>query len=260
MKALIGYFAARPSLVNLAVLLVVVAGVLSLLRAQYNAFPAFDAGEPLVVGYRPGASAEDMELSVTAPLEEELLKVDGIEEFRSVSMAGASIIELLIDPDLDARQSALVRRDLQQAVDRATSRLPNDLSQKPQIIDSSTDRSPVVELLVTGKVPESTLRQYVRKLEQGLREVDGVGGISRRGYRNRELQLKLDPLRLHQLGLSIDDIEGAINRRNLRSSAGTLHTESGDSQVLTVGEFRLSPGTGKSHRSHRWAWQLRASA
>ncbi|MGI9295093.1 MAG: efflux RND transporter permease subunit, partial [Pseudomonadales bacterium] len=237
MKSVIGFFARRPLLVNLSMVFIVVAGLLALARMQYNTFPSFDAGEPIIVTYRPGSSAEDMELTVTAPLEEELLKVEGLEEFESFSMEGSSIVELMIDPDLDGKASTRVRRDLQEAVDRANSRLPPDLPQQPQIIDGGTDKAPVAELLISGNVPELTLRRVARQTEQALRKVQGVAGVLRKGYRKREVRLLLDAGKLHQLAISIDEISTAVKRRNVRDSGGALSSYSGENEVLTVGQF-----------------------
>ncbi|MGI9285880.1 MAG: efflux RND transporter permease subunit [Pseudomonadales bacterium] len=237
MKSFIGFFVRRPLLVNLSMLFIVIAGLLSLARMQYNTFPSFDAGEPIIVTRRPGSSAEDMELTVTTPLEEELLKVDGLEELESFSMEGSSIVEILIDPDLGGKASAKVRRDLQEAVERATSRLASNLPQQPQIIDDNTDKAPVAELLISGDVPELTLRHAARQTEQALRRVQGVAGVVRKGYRKREVKVLLDAGKLHQLGISIDEISNAVQRRNVRDSSGALSSYSAESEVLTIGEF-----------------------
>jgi multidrug efflux pump subunit AcrB len=197
--------------------------------------PKFDLGIVNVTTYRPGASSEDMELSVSVPLEEELLNVDGIKKLLSNSMEGMSVVVAHLDQDQEDHSRIVA--DIQKAVDRATAKLPSDLTVKPLVEELSSTRVPVMELCLFGEVPEATLRQTAKKLERGLRDVEGIAGVDLIGYRDREMKLYLKPEKLYRLGISYNEIISAVKRRNLRDSGGSIESFGADKKVLTVGQF-----------------------
>ena len=164
------FFVDRPLLVNVIMLAAIIGGYMGTQTTRVETMPKIDMGVVNVTTIRPGASPEDMELSVTVPLEEEILNVDGIEKLISNSMEGMSVVVARLDPDEEDHGSIIA--DIQKAVDRATSRLPTDLPEKPLVEEQSTSRVPVMELYLFGNVPEETLRITAKQLERGLREVE----------------------------------------------------------------------------------------
>ena len=229
------FFIERPLLVNLLMIASVLGGYVAMTVMRFETFPAVDLGIVSVNTMRPGSGPEDVELSITVPLEEEILKVDGIEKVISNSMEGISVITVRMDPD--TKDPAAILADIQKAVDRAGANLPDDLPRKPLVEEMSSTKIPVMEIHVTGTVPEETLRRVVRQLEDGLRGVKGIGGVDKLGYRNREVRILLDPDRLQQLGLSYGQIIEAVAKRNVRDAGGSLDSFVAEKQVLTVGQF-----------------------
>ncbi len=235
MTAVYNAFITRPLLVNLAVVFFLATAVLALNTVQYDTFPKIELGLVTVITTRPGAGPEDMELSVTVPLEEEILKTDELAKVTSNSMEGLSVITVRIDPDSD--NPGRVRAELQKAVDRATARLPADLPEKPRVEEVSSQSIAVLELHVSGSVPEATLRRVADQLADAVREIDGVAGIDKIGYRDREVRILLSPDRLHRLGLAPADIAAAIRQRNVRDSGGSIESFTTERKVVTVGQF-----------------------
>jgi multidrug efflux pump subunit AcrB len=235
MKYLTAFFVRRPLLVRLVMLFILIAGLLATRFHTYEMFPTIDLGIVTVTTYRPGSSPEDVELAITVPLEEELLEVDGLEKIYSSSMEAMSVVTVRMDPD--AENPRQIRADIQKAVDRATSELPTDLLQDPVVEELSTRTIPVVNIHVAGKVPESLLRQAAEQLADGLREVEGIAGVDKVGYRDREVKIYIDPGRLLHLGISFREIMDAVKRRNVRDSGGSLDSFIAEKKVLTVGQF-----------------------
>ncbi len=235
MKTLSAFFVHRPLLVRLIMIFILIAGALALRFQTYEMFPTIDLGIVTVTTFRPGSSPEDVELSLTVPLEEELLEVDGLEKIYSSSMEGMSVITVRMDPD--AKDTRQILADIQKAVDRGSVKLPTDLIQAPLVQELSTRTIPVVEIHVTGTVPEALLRQTADQLADGLREVDGVSGVDKVGHRDQEVKIYVNPDRLQHLGISYREIIDAINRRNVRDSGGSLDSFIAEKKVLTVGQF-----------------------
>ena len=235
MKSLTSFFVHRPLLVRLILIFILVSGGLALHFQTYEVFPAIDLGIVTVTTFRPGFSPEDMELSITLPLERELLEVDGLEKIVSSSMEGMSVITARMDPD--APDPGDILADIQKAVDRGATELPADLLQAPLVEEMSSRTVPVMEVHVTGAVPEECLRRTADQLADELREVDGVAGVDKVGFRDREVKIFMDPHRLQHLGISYSEIVEAIQRRNVRDSGGSLDSFIAEKKVLTVGQF-----------------------
>ncbi|MEJ2387869.1 MAG: efflux RND transporter permease subunit, partial [Chromatiaceae bacterium] len=117
MKRLIAFFVERPLLVSLMLLFIVLGGLAAMGHMTFEMMPKVDLGLVNITTLRPGAGPEDVELSITVPLEEELLKVSGLEKLTSNSMEGISVIAVRLDPDVEDKQRVLA--DIQKAVDRA---------------------------------------------------------------------------------------------------------------------------------------------
>jgi multidrug efflux pump subunit AcrB len=235
MKSLYAFFVHRPLLVNLLMVFFLLTGFAATNTMQFDTFPKIDLGLVSIITYRPGASAEDIELSTTVPLEKEILKVDGLDKVTSNSMEGMSFI--LVKLEADAENPEQIMADIQKAVDRAATQLPKDLPQKPLVEKISSTKIPVMEVHVTGDVPEETLRYTARQLANGLREVSGIAGVEKIGYRKREVRVLLDPQQLHHLGIAFSEITAAIRHRNVRDSGGSLQSFVAEKKVVTVGQF-----------------------
>ncbi|MDJ0842459.1 MAG: efflux RND transporter permease subunit [Acidobacteriota bacterium] len=235
MKRIYGFFVRRPLLVNLMMVFLIISGLISTQLVTYDTFPAMDLGLVTVTSFRNGAGPEDMELSVTVPLEEELLKVNGLDKLTSNSMESMSFIMCRLHPDTPNPDQ--VRADIQKAVDRAVSKLPEDMPAKPLVETISSARVPILEIHLVGNVPEEVLRTGARRLEKGLREVKGVAGVQKVGYRKREVLIEVDLDRMRKLGISFGEISRAIATRNLRDTGGSLETVTTEKKILTVGKF-----------------------
>jgi multidrug efflux pump subunit AcrB len=210
-------------------------GLLRLSEFQYELNPSFDFGVVNITTSRPGSGPTDVELSLTTPIEEELLKVDGLKKMISRSMEGLSVITLRIDPDVRDRRTILA--NIQKAVDRASTRLPPDLFEKPRVEEMSTSSTPVIDVHLVGQVSEELLRDVARKVEDEIRDLDGVASVQKLGFRKREVRIMLEPGRLSQFGLSHGDVINAIEQRNVRDSGGAIESFLTEKQVVTIGQF-----------------------
>ena len=179
-----------------------------------------------VVTMMPGLSAQDMELYVSKPIEEQLVNVKGLRYIRSSSQEGVSIVTLEF-PYGTNMQRAIV--DVQSLMNVTQSQLPaTGANLKPSfILPIDPLNLPVLSLSVTGdadkgwdpvRVREFADNEVVRRLK-GIENVYAVVPFG--GYR-RQLQVIVDRNKLAAYGLSILDVRDAIDRANVSSSGGTL--------------------------------------
>lgn len=236
MQALISWFVDRPLVVNLIMIVVFILGYLTIADMRYEYNPKVDMGVINITTVKAGAGPEEVELAITLPLEEELLEVEGIKRMYSVSMENLSVITLNLD--LDTAEKQEIERDIQQAVDRAVVRLPDDLLEKPLIEELSTLVTPIMEIHVTGDVPEAMLRDVARNVSDGLREVKGIASVEKLGYRRPEVRIMLHPQKQARLGISNEEIISAIQARNLRDSGGAIDSFIAEKKIVAVGQFQ----------------------
>lgn len=236
MRTLIAWFVDRPLVINLIMVMVFALGYMTIADMRYEYNPKVDMGVINITTVKAGAGPEEIELAITLPLEEELLEVEGIRKLYSNSMENLSIITITLD--LDAAEKHAIMRDIQQAVDRAVVRLPGDLLEKPQLEELSTLVTPVMEVHVTGDVPEAMLRDVARNMADGLREVEGIASVEKLGYRRPEVRIMLEPEKLARLGISHDEIIAAISSRNLRDSGGAIDSFLAEKKIVAVGQFQ----------------------
>lgn len=235
MDKLISFCIDRPRLVNMFMLVVACMGLVSLGNARYETLPKMEMGVINVTTFKPGASPEEIELGVTLPLEDELLKVDGVSQVSSRSMENMSLITVYLNNDPDMHDATMT--DLQQALDRAQSRLPKDLIEKPLINELGSDKIAIATINISGKVSETLLRDQARLIEKKIRSVSGVSGVMMSGYRRAEVAVQIKPDKQLQLGISIDEIRSAVANRNVRDSGGSVMSVVSEKKVMTVGQF-----------------------
>lgn len=235
MKAWLSFFLDRPLLVNLVMVLVFLLGMASIADMRYEYNPKVDFGRLHITTTYPGGAPDEIERSITLPIEEELLKVDGLKKLYSQSMESLSLVTVQIHSDVENKQKVI--NEMQRAVDRAASRMPSDLLEKPLIEEQSTQKTPIIEVHVTGPAAEKVLRQQARKIEEGLREVNGVAGVARVGYRNAEVLILADANKMTRLSIDHRDISQAIAKRNQRDNGGNVGSFNTETNVITVGQF-----------------------
>ena len=236
MRQLTGWFVDRPLVVTMIMVMVFAMGFLTIADMRYEYNPAVDMGVVNITTIKAGAGPEEVELAITLPLEEELLEVEGVKKVYSNSMENLSVITISLD--LDAAEKQEIMRNIQQAVDRAFARLPQDLREKPRIEELSTLVTPVMEVHVTGDVPETLLREVARTVADGLREVEGIASVEKRGYRRPEVRIMLNSAKLAKLGISHNEIITAIRARNKRDSGGAVDSFVTEKNIIAIGQFR----------------------
>jgi Cu/Ag efflux pump CusA len=182
-------------------------GVLQLDNAQTDILPEFQRPTVEVQTEALGLSAEEVEELITVPLEQDLLVgIAFLDEIESVSLPGLSSVVMTFEPGtdvLDARQ--VVAERLTQAV--AAAGLPQ-VARPPQMIQpvSSTSRVAMVKLSSDELSPieMSILSKWV--ITPRLLGVEGVANVSTWGFRDRQLQVLVDPQRLADADVTLNQI------------------------------------------------------
>ncbi len=225
-------------LVNLLTVFVLVAGCFALFQLRREAFPNINLDIVQVTTRYPGATPGQIEKLISIPIEKELKELDDIKEMVSASAEGLSLIYLTIEPD--APDKPKIVNDIQRAVDR-TEDLPADLEDKPIVEEITTRNIPVLEVSLYGELSPLDLRIQAKRLEDKLLDLPDVASSIRRGYREPEFSVEVDPKKMRDLHISLPDVLSALQRTNVNFPGGKLKL--GDEEVIlrVSGEFYHAP-------------------
>jgi len=212
-----------------------------MMKMRREAFPPVDYDIVTIATIWPGAPTEDIEKFVTIPLEEELNSVSGIDELNSKSDEGRSEIGIYIDPGVYDKDKVV--DDIQRAVDRVTD-LPSG-AEDPEVFELATREFPIIEISISGNVTEKIRRKYAEALEDELMDLDGVGQIRKFGWRDPEFWVEVDPQKMSDLHVSMQEIIDALRTQNVTLPGGQLTTLTNEFNVRTTGEFHTAVEIGE---------------
>ena len=230
MSNLIKFFLDRPLLVNLASVMILIVGGISILLLQKESFPNVDFDLITIRSIYPGSSPEDVEKLVTISLERELAKVNGIDEMSGMSLEGSSIIFLKIDPAHDVTE---VLNDVKSAVDQVQD-LPSEV--ETPIVSKARHQKTVIKVALSG-AKQFELRKLSRQLRDELEQIREVAVVDIGGEGRKEIHIKLNPEKLNNFEITSTEVSSAIQARNMNVSAGKLQLDNRELAIRTVGEF-----------------------
>ena len=231
----VGNFSVKNSvLINILMILVLVAGFFSLNRLpqeQFAEVPFFFVN--IIVPY-PGVSAEDIEQSVTVAIENEMSGIESLDEIQSVTTEGLSRVTIQFDQGISQDEFERLYQEVQNRFTNID--LPDGTLQETIDDFSSNDFLPVIEVVLSGDVPYADLSRAAQNLEDRLRTIPDVSGITLIGSRDRQISVELNRERLESLGIALDEVVNAVRAQNVTTPGGTLETGSREFLVRTVGQ------------------------
>jgi len=238
MKKLVTFFANNSLLVNLITWGIIIGSIIFALGIKQDLFPESDSDAMLISAAYPGASAKDVEINVTIPLEDKLKTISGIDEYNSTSVENSCRIFVLIDENLKNTQK--VKDEIRRKMTAVTG-LPGEV-EDIDVVDLSPEYMSVYEiglyLKKDGKLNEEDLILYADKLEKELLKLSNVSDVNIEGDREKEVRINVDPKKMNDYEVSLADITNSIKSRNVRTSGGTLESVvTGTHDVVTVGQF-----------------------
>ena len=197
------------TLTNLTFLLVLVLGWMSYQQLPREQDPSINFNWVQVWAYWPGATAPDVEVRITKPLENGIKRVADVKFVSSTSREGVSSILVrfddISDADFDQRMADL-RRELQARQDE----LPAEVKQPDVFEITSSKAFPTATLVVYGQADDESLQGIAQGVKDDLERLDGVDDVLSVGDRGAELQVEFLSERLLGLGVSAVDLADTV--------------------------------------------------
>jgi multidrug efflux pump len=168
-----------------------------------------------------GTSPKDMEQLVTRPIEKQIKGITGakIRNIKSTSIQDYSSILVEFETDVKVEDA---KQKVKDAVDKAKTDLPTDLTTQPDVIEVAFSDFPIMFVNVSGNYDGVQLKEYAKKLQDRFEELSEVSKAEIVGAPEREIQVNVDKSRMEAAGITFNDIATAIANENRDISAGNI--------------------------------------
>ncbi|MFH1914674.1 MAG: efflux RND transporter permease subunit [Pseudomonadota bacterium] len=236
-------FIRRPVMTALTMLGLLFFGIVSYLHMPVSYLPAVEFPTIQVSASMSGANPKTMASSVASPLEREFSSIAGLQSMSSVNSLGSTTITLQFDLDRNIDGAAL---DVQSAIARASSNLPQEITDPPSFQKVNPADTPILYLSVRSEtLPMSTVNDYSKTfLTQTISMIPGVAQVLIYGEKQYAVRIRLDPRELASRSLGIDEVRDAVAKANVNLPLGTLEGAEqslmleDNGQLLTADEYR----------------------
>jgi len=224
----------RPVFAAVAAIILCVIGLAAFAGLPIRELPNVDPPVVSVSTAYRGASAEVIEERITQVIERQVSGIQGIDRVNSSSRDGRSQINITFTLDRDLDDAA---NDVRDAVSRVSANLP-DQADPPQIAKATADSSPIIILnLISTSLSPLELADYAdRYLVERMSTVPGVAqaGLNGQLY---AMRIWLNPDAMAARGVTVDDVENALNSQNVELPAGSLESESKDFTIRVARNY-----------------------
>jgi hydrophobic/amphiphilic exporter-1 (mainly G- bacteria), HAE1 family len=246
----------RPVFTWVLVAIPVVLGLFSYGELGVDLFPDVDFPVCTVTTVLQGASVEEMETTVTKPIEDIINTVSGIDELRSTTTEGVSVVTVQF---LLSKNGDVGMQEVRDKVNTILADLPDGTD--PPIVDKfDTSSMPVMTIAVSGRRDFREVTELARKqIKERLETVGGVGSINLVGGRVRAMNVILDIERLAGYSLSVEDVRTALIRQNLEVPGGRMDQGPRELVLRTLGRLRTQKEFNSLIVANRNGYPIRLS-
>ena len=211
---------------------IILLGVIAFSNLAIDLFPDISYPIIAVTTEYPGASPEDIEITITRPIEKRVSRIQNVRYVSSRSREGVSTlnIEFYWGTNLDVAST-----DIQQSISQILDQFPEEAKQ-PVIFKFDPSQISVIVLAVTGPMDEYRLRELAEDfIAPRLESLKGVAAANVFGGQVREIQAELNRSKLEGLNLSIDKVAQAVKTGHMDLPGGSLKGQRIEYGVRTLG-------------------------
>ena len=214
------------------ILSLVVVGIFSYFSLGVDLFPKVDIPAVAVVVADPGASPQEIETEITKKVEDAVNTISQIDELRSMSSEGQSLVVISFDL---SKNGDVAAQEVQNKVNLIIPDLPQ--SARPPVVQKfDPDATPVLQIAVSAPRSQRDITLIADKqIKQKLQNAKGVGQITLIGGARREVHVLVDPVKLRAYNLTVTDVFNALRQQNLELPGGSLMAGAREFTVRTTG-------------------------
>src|SRR5579864_6516000 len=217
----------RPLTMLMAILALVLMGGVAYTYLHVDRLPPVTIGVVSVSSSLPNASAQNVELLVTEPIENAISGISGVDTISSSSSEGSASVTVQLADGYDPNQADL---DIQQAMGPVTRRLPTNAT-APVVRKFDPNASPIMNIAFTGAPLDQLYDVATNEIQPDLQSVPGVGQVGISGGLQREIEVQIDYQKLAAYGVTAAQISSALSSANVAVPSGSVPV---GTQVINV--------------------------
>lgn len=224
----------RPTLIVVIFTVLAILGITCYTKLNYELIPKLNFPAISIVTTYPGASANEVESSVSKKLEDALSSLENVKSMQTTSQEGLSSITIELESSADAN---LAVQDAQRKINAMVANLPPGVK-SPSINKFSSDEMPVIKLGVTAQIAPTKLYLLTdNQIKSQLSKLKGVGQVSLVGGNEREIKINIDKNKLDAYKITISQVYQAIYNANIEMPTGKIESNVKQYTVRLLGKI-----------------------
>jgi HAE1 family hydrophobic/amphiphilic exporter-1 len=244
--------------VNLIMVFIIVAGLLTMMKMRREMFPQFALDMIVVQVNYPGSSPEEIEEGICIKVEEQIEGIEGIDRIISTAREGSGEVIVELEAGADAKK---ILDEIKAEVDRIDT-FPDE-AEEPVVLEV-VHQDPTISIAIFGDVSEKRLRQVAEKIRDdlsdatmavhkdsgGLRNIlssmlkflkfkqsENITQIDIVGVRDYEIAVEVSEEDLRRYGLSFDQVVSAVRSGSIDLPGGMIKTGQGEILIRSKGQL-----------------------
>ena len=229
------FFIDRPIFATVLSLIIVLAGLAALRVLPISRYPEISPPVVNVTAIYPGASAEVIERTVAAPIEEQINGVEHMLYMDSVSSADGRVsinVTFEVGTDLD-----IAAVNVNNRVRQADAKLPQEVRRQGVTVSKSSANFLVVAALYSpdNRYDALFLSNYAtQNVLDAIKRIPGTTNVQIFGAKDYAMRIWMRPDRMAQLGVTVTDIANAVGEQNAQYAAGKIGAPPGNTEEMTL--------------------------
>lgn len=216
-------------------LLITVWGISTYNSLPKESFPDIVVPKFFVSTVYAGNSPQNIENTVTKPLEKKIKSIPGVKKLTSTSMQDVSLVVVEFKTDVSPDKA---RQLLKDKVDEAKTDLPQGLMRAPFIKELAFSELPILYINLAGDMDLTKLKKYADDLKDKIEGLKQITEVKLVGAPEREIQINLDMYKMQGANLGMGDLERTISSENLSISGGVLPMDGSKRLISIKNEFK----------------------
>ncbi|GAC1588392.1 MAG: efflux RND transporter permease subunit [Hymenobacter sp.] len=214
--------------------LLCISGIFAYIKLGKEKFPDIVIPRIIVATVYPGTSPTDIENLVTRQLEKEIKSVSGVKKINSTSNQDYCIVDVEFNSGVNVQYAKQLIKD---AVDKASSELPNDLPAPPTVKEVNFSEMPIMNINLAGNLPLNQLKKFADEFQDKIEALPEITRVDIVGALDQQVNVDVDLNKLRASRLGFADIQRAIGSENVTISGGSIDVGNQKRAVRVAGQY-----------------------
>ena len=223
--------------IYLLILFVSAIGIYLFVTLPKEQFPDVVIPTIYVQTIQVGNSPRDIENLITRPIEKQIKGITGAKINKITSSSLQDFSAIMVEFETDVRTEVALQK-VKDAVDKARTDLPTDLTEEPNVLEVSFSEFPIMYVNLSGNYDMMSLKEFADDAQDKLEELGEITRVDIVGAPEREFQINVDNYKMQGAGITFDDIAAAVQRENVDISGGLLEVGNMKRTLQVKGQFQ----------------------